>query len=117
MHYATQIGKTRGTETINFGGLTAIREIAAPAITGYSGFLFVFVLRQRVTREDSDECLLQFAPVFATVDGQIDEAARIPDVTQAGTDGPPQLHYRVTPQWRSTPPSSTWSKSRFMGLG
>jgi RNA polymerase recycling family C-terminal len=72
----------------DFGGLTAIREIAAPDLASRSGFLFVFVLRQRVTREDGDECLFQFAPVFATVDGCIDEAALTPAVTQVATDAP-----------------------------
>lgn len=72
----------------DFGGLTSIREIAAPTLAGQSGFLFVFVLRQRVTREDGDECLFQFAPVFVTADGQIDGAALTSAVTQTATDAP-----------------------------
>jgi hypothetical protein len=32
----------------------------------------VFVLRRRVTREDGDECLFEFSPVFVADDGRID---------------------------------------------
>jgi hypothetical protein len=33
----------------DFGGLTACRRISAPNLKGRSGFLFVFILRQRIT--------------------------------------------------------------------
>jgi len=59
----------------DFGGLTAMRRIAAPKLAGRSGFLFVFVIRQRITREDGDECLFQFEPVFVTAHGQVDNEA------------------------------------------
>lgn len=72
----------------DFGGLTAIRQIHEPKLAGRSGFLFAFVVRQRVTREDGDECLFQFTPVFVTADGQIDEAALAIAVTRNATDTP-----------------------------
>ena len=64
----------------DFGGLTAIRHITEPNLAGRSGFLFVFVVRQRITREDSDECLFRFEPVFVNADGRIDEEAVWPAV-------------------------------------
>lgn len=65
----------------DFGGLTAMRRIVAPNLAGRSGFLFVFVIRQRITREDGDECLFQFEPVFVTAQGQIDNEALASAVT------------------------------------
>jgi len=59
----------------DFGGLTAVQEIVAPELAGRTGFLFVFVVRHRMAREDGDECLFEFAPVFVTGDGEIDESA------------------------------------------
>jgi Helicase conserved C-terminal domain len=64
----------------DFGGLTAVRTITEPKLAGRSGFLFVFVVRQRIAREDSDECLFRFEPVFVTGDGRIDEEAVWPAV-------------------------------------
>ena len=59
----------------DFGGLTASRAIPAPQLKGKSGYLFVFVVRQRITRDDGDECLFRFEPVFVDDEGQIDPAA------------------------------------------
>jgi superfamily II DNA or RNA helicase len=59
----------------DFGGLTAIREIALPKLSGQAGFLFVFIVRHRITREDGDECLFEFVPVFVTAESEIDESA------------------------------------------
>jgi len=59
----------------DFGGLTAIREISAPEIAGIEGFLFIFVIRRRIAREDGDEYLFELAPVFSTTEGKVDEAA------------------------------------------
>jgi superfamily II DNA or RNA helicase len=59
----------------DFGGLTSIRTLKDPARAGQSGFLFSFVVRQRITREDGDECLFRFEPVFVTADGRVDEAS------------------------------------------
>ena len=56
----------------DFGGLTATRHIQSPELAGRSGFLFVFIIRQRITRGAGDECLFQFQPVFTSPDGQID---------------------------------------------
>ena len=36
----------------DFGGITAIRHISEPQLAGQSGYLFLFVVRQRVGRED-----------------------------------------------------------------
>jgi len=60
----------------DFGGLTAIRQITEPTLAGRAGYLFAFVLLKRVSREDGDECLFQFLPVFVSAEGQIDESAR-----------------------------------------
>lgn len=57
----------------DFGGLTAVRHLREPKLAGRSGFLFAFVVRQRITREDGDECLFRFEPVFVTAAGQVDE--------------------------------------------
>jgi hypothetical protein len=70
----------------DFGGLTAIRRIAAPKLAGRSGFLFVFVIRQRITREDGDECLFQFEPVFVTAQGQVDNDALALAVTETSVE-------------------------------
>lgn len=59
----------------DFGGLTAVREIRAPKKAGVNGFLFIFVVRNRMMREDGEECLFHFAPVFVTSEGDIDEDA------------------------------------------
>jgi superfamily II DNA/RNA helicase len=65
----------------DFGGLTAVRHLREPKLAGRSGFLFAFVLRQRITREDGDECLFRFAPVFVNADDQIDPEALAAAVT------------------------------------
>jgi len=59
----------------DFGGLAAIRQIKEPKFAGREGFLFAFVVRQRLTRSDGDEYLFQFAPVFVDSDGRIDDEA------------------------------------------
>jgi hypothetical protein len=59
----------------DFGGLAAKRAIASERLRGKSGFLFVFVVRQRITRDDGDECLFRFEPVFVNSEGQIDAEA------------------------------------------
>jgi ERCC4-related helicase len=56
----------------DFGGLAAIRPISEPKLAGHRGFLFIFVVRQRITRENGDECLFKFEPIFVTADGRID---------------------------------------------
>jgi len=70
----------------DFGGLTACRCIEAPTLKGQSGFLFLFIVRQRITREDGDECLFRFEPVFVDKDGKVDETAASLAVTGAATD-------------------------------
>ncbi len=70
----------------DFGGLTAIRQIHEPSLAGRSGYLFGFVVRKRVTREDGDECLFQFFPIFVSKEGQIDESALSVAVTEEAVD-------------------------------
>lgn len=74
----------------DFGGLTAIRQIAAKELAGVSGYLFVFVVRRRITREDGDECLFDFCPVFVRDDGAIDESAATASVNLAAAETPTQ---------------------------
>jgi hypothetical protein len=59
----------------DFGGLTAARRISDGDLAGIEGYLFAFVVRRRITREDGDECLFDFQPVFVRTDGTIDEGA------------------------------------------
>jgi hypothetical protein len=70
----------------DFGGLTTIRMLKDPGRAGQSGFLFAFVVRQRITREDGDECLFRFEPVFVTSDGRVDAEAAT--VAVSGESGP-----------------------------
>jgi len=78
----------------DFGGLTAVREIKAPEMVGIEGYLFIFVIRRRIAREDGDEYLFELAPVFSTAEGKIDEAAlsyamRIATGSDMGSVSPP----------------------------
>src|SRR6185503_18539637 len=57
----------------DFGGLTTIRHIQSHQLAGRSGYLFIFVARQRITRDGGDECLFQFCPVFVNRDGAVDD--------------------------------------------
>ena len=59
----------------DFGGLTAVREIKAPEMVGADGFLFIFVIRHRMAREDADEYLFEVAPVFSSAEGKVNETA------------------------------------------
>jgi hypothetical protein len=59
----------------DFGGLTANRRIVAKELAGISGCLFAFVVRRRITRENGDECLFDFCPVFVRTDKSLDPAA------------------------------------------
>ena len=59
----------------DFGGLTALRRVQDSRLAGRSGFLFLFVVRQRITHEAGDECLFQFHPVFVDKAGKIDDEA------------------------------------------
>jgi ERCC4-related helicase len=70
----------------DFGGLTAIRHIQNSTLTGRSGFLFVFVIRQRITRDGGDECLFRFEPVFIRREGQIDPEATMPAVSEVALE-------------------------------
>lgn len=70
----------------DFGGLTAIRHIPSRELAGTRGFLFIFTIRQRITREDSDECLFHFEPVFVTVEGHILTEAITPAISLSATE-------------------------------
>lgn len=72
-----------------FGGLTAIRRITSRELASTRGFLFVFIVRQRITREDGDECLFQFQPVFVTAEGQIHAEALSAAVSLSAAEDSP----------------------------
>jgi len=59
----------------DFGGLAAVREISSPDFAGQAGYFFIFVIRDRITREDGDECLFRFAPVFVDAKNEVNEKA------------------------------------------
>ena len=70
----------------DFGGLTAARQIESREFAGQSGYLFVFIVRERITREDGDECLFRFSPVFVSAGGEVDDTALSEAVTQAAVE-------------------------------
>lgn len=72
----------------DFGGLAAIRHIHEPGLAGQCGYLFVFIIRKRVSLEHGDECLFEFCPVFITADGQPDEKALSAAVARQAADTP-----------------------------
>ncbi len=72
----------------DFGGLTAVRRLNHPSLAGRSGFLFLFVVRQRIEHETGAEYLFQLRPVFVRDDGTVDEEAVGPAVALTGEDGP-----------------------------
>lgn len=78
----------------DFGGLTSIRQIAMKELAGVSGYLFIFIVRRRITREDGDECLFDFYPVFVRDDGKVDENAANASVN---------LHASEMPMRRAAP--------------
>ena len=67
----------------DFGGLTAVRHIVLKGFAGQSGYLFIFVVRERITREDGDECLFRFSPVFVDTAGKVDEKLLVLAVTES----------------------------------
>jgi hypothetical protein len=91
----------------DFGGLAAIRQIASRELAGQSGYLFIFVVRERITREDGDECLFRFAPVFVDADGSVDEKAVSAAVTQPAMESPgnvapppdPNAPFEIAKKW------------------
>jgi ERCC4-related helicase/HKD family nuclease len=70
----------------DFGGLTAVRQIVSKEFAGRSGYLFIFVVRERITREDGDECLFRFSPVFVDSAGNVDEAPLATAVTESAIE-------------------------------
>jgi hypothetical protein len=65
-----------------------LRALRLSVRSANRGFLFVFVIRQRVSRENGDECLFQFMPVFVSDQGQIDESALYAAVTKEAAENP-----------------------------
>ena len=70
----------------DFGGLTACRRISGTALKGTAGTLFLFIVRQRITRDGGDECLFRFEPVFVRADGTVDEKAASLAVSRESVD-------------------------------
>ncbi len=70
----------------SFGGLTARRCLPNSKLAGRSGFLFLFVVRQRITPDVADECLFQFYPVFVRKDRKVDDEAAVAAVTLSAKD-------------------------------
>jgi len=70
----------------DFGGLTAVRHIVSKEFAGRSGYLFVFIVRERISREDGDECLFRFSPVFVDTAGNVDEDLVSPAVTESAVE-------------------------------
>jgi ERCC4-related helicase len=91
----------------DFGGLAAVRQIAARELAGQSGYLFVFIVRERITREDADECLFRFAPVFVDVTGKVDEKALAAAVGKSAVENPqpierppdPDASFEIAKKW------------------
>ncbi len=50
-------------------------DIPGTTLKGKAGYLFVFMVRNRVTREDGDECLFRLEPVFVNSSNHVDEEA------------------------------------------
>ena len=73
--------------TYDFGGLCAIRQIREPQRSGQAGYFFLFVVRERIAREDADECLFRFEPVFVTSVGQIDQESLGPAMSEEAVQG------------------------------
>ena len=72
--------------SLDFGGLAACRCVKSRKFTGQAGYLFLFVVRQRITHEHGDECLFKSTPVFVTADGRIDDEAASEAVAISGED-------------------------------
>jgi superfamily II DNA or RNA helicase len=72
--------------SLDFGGLAACRCIKSRKLAGQAGYLFLFVVRQRVTHEHGDECLFRSAPVFVTSNGRIDDEAASEALATSGED-------------------------------
>jgi len=70
----------------DFGGLAAVRHIVSKEFAGRSGYLFVFIVRERIGREDGDECLFRFSPVFVDAAGKVDEVLLSPAVTESAVE-------------------------------
>lgn len=70
----------------DFGGLTAVRQIVSKEFAGRSGYLFVFIVRERISREDGDECLFRFCPVFVDSSGKVDETLLAAAVTESAVE-------------------------------
>lgn len=70
----------------DFGGLTSVRRISSTDMKGKQGYLFVFIVRNRVTREDGDECLFRLEPVFVDSSNHVQEDVVLTALTAEATD-------------------------------
>jgi len=61
----------------DLGGLASTRRIRHDSLAGRSGWLFVFVVRRRISREGDDESLFRFQPVFVDPVGSVDPSAAL----------------------------------------
>jgi hypothetical protein len=58
---------------VSFGGYCAVRHIESRRVKPCTGFQLHFIIRERILREDHEEFLFTFCPVFVREDGSIDE--------------------------------------------
>jgi hypothetical protein len=70
----------------DFGGLAVSRFAKSKRLAGRAGYLFIFLVRQRITHEHGDECLFKFAPVFVTSDGCVDDEAASDAISTSEND-------------------------------
>ncbi len=107
----------------DFGGLTSARRLVSQEFAGKSGYLFVFIVRERITREDGDECLFRFAPVFVDATGSVNESlvssAVAGSAIDANTSFPapdPSASFGVAKKWLEDK-SAVWDDDiEFVGL-
>lgn len=69
----------------DFGGLATTRQIRNESLSGRTGWLFAFVVRQRISREGDDECLFRFEPVFVDSTGSVDPSAALAAISVEAT--------------------------------
>ena len=102
----------------DFGGLTAVRHITEPKLAGRSGFLFVFVVRQRITPRGRRRMPV---PVRAGVrDGRRPDRRRCGVARGDGRrrrGGAADRTGSRTPAPPSTSPAAGWKKRPASGIG
>lgn len=71
----------------DFGGLASARRIRHESLAGRSGWLFAFIVRQRISREGDDECLFRFEPILVEPSGSVDPSAALAAISAEATAG------------------------------